>query len=179
MSKVKAKKRHTGKRYRTYASDKQKRRDAVIGTEIEASQIRSKISRIKQLYPLDFRDLAIGSKDWQDMYELLLQRCEAMDAWRLGPIAYYQDLNRVEASILGDEERLRRCPKTIKLDRFLDLVALIAFAMEEHCSFIYVHDTSEKMLVTAANGLCHYFHLPVRFKSELLYDDGTRVGTLK
>ena len=170
-------KKNRGKRFRTYTSDKQKKRDTEIATEIDATELRHLITRTKRLVPKNFRDLVIGGGDWLAMYKLLPKRRLAMDTWCDGKVLHYQALNESEIRVLGGKKKLLYYGySSEKLTSFTKLYNLMSFAIDRKCSFIYMHDRTEVALVANMNKVCIHFDVPVRFKKELTYDNGTRVG---
>ena len=176
----KKKKDHHGKRYRTYASPKQIKHDKEVASEIDAAILRRSISRIKQLLPLNFRDLMVGGPDWLDMATLLPQRKIQMDLWLQGKIMFFQKLNDNEIQLLGGIDHLLYYKQLDGISditlTFETLQQMIQEAIRCHCSYIYAHEKQETVLVARMNDVCQYFDLSIRFKGELTYDNGTRVG---
>ena len=150
-----------------------------IATEAVEQQQRLSLKRqiaILRRLPKDFRDIDVGSRDWEAFADITGRRAE-MEAWSRGPVVYFGELNKHEKMILGSPNKL----VAITNFNFLgssNWVAVITQAEHMKASWIYLPD-EELPIITALNILFSRLGMNIRAKGQLMSEHtGRPVGVV-
>lgn len=139
----------------------------VIAEESTTQRLKHQISRLRQL-PEDFRDIAPGTKDWEDFAEITGRRKE-MEAWCAGPALCLAPLSSSEERVLSSPNELRefKGPGALECLSEENWAEVMQFAENTMCSWIYLPNES-RGFVNALNVLLSRFGYNVRAKPQLM-----------
>ena len=149
---------------------KSKKQLKIVVEQQTVRELRQAVKLLKRL-PKDFRDIEIGSRDWEAFAKVTDRRKE-MEKWSSGPVLCLQEPNKAEEIILGKENitlfRSRHAPDWPST-RFEKEWATIIYSAEfsRNCSWIYLPDEEPKV-IAALNILLSRFEYNVRVRGQIL-----------